>query len=71
MSNIEPGTEIYSDGKSLKIMYHADGHVKSWSRDYVDGQATNIWSAYDHGTKGRAIQCYPGLRDEILGCEDS
>jgi hypothetical protein len=65
MSNIELGTEIYSDGKSFKLLYHADGHVRGWNRDYFDGQALPTWQACDHGTVDHAVQVYPGLREEI------
>ncbi len=69
MSNLELGTEIYAKD-DYKLMYHADGHVKSWVRDYFDGQPLNTWESCDHGTPEVAARSYPGLREQILGTKE-
>lgn len=69
MSNLRRGKEIYqSEEGDYKLMFHEDnGHVVSWNRNYFDGQPLNTWSSCDHGTRERAAQLFPGLREQILG----
>lgn len=66
MSNIpEEKQVIYSKKDHLMVYDPGTNKVTAHTRQYDDGQATDVWDSTDCGAPFETVRAFPGLRETL------